>query len=243
MPWIRSIVVFLLLSSAFSGLNGQFAKPPNNPLSDYIPFHFGFSVGYTYGNFAIVSNNPEVTAKVVSPVFGFEIQGLANKRISKNLTFRVLPGLGFVTRFVEIDNKLSRELQSLEFQSIFLGMPILLKYKSDRVVNFAPYIIGGVNPRWELSGGIKKEGGYFFTKKNWYPALSSFNPYVELGTGIDFYFPTARMGVEFKYSVGLLNNKLRNVNIGLNNTVLGPYSEYIDELKPSIFIISIIVEQ
>ncbi len=238
MRWIRFALAFAILSGTCMELKGQRTQPPNIPLSDFIPFHFGYSVGYTFGNFSIQTNNPEINATVVGPIFGFELQLLANKRINKNLTFRILPGIGFVSRSIEMDNLLSGESDvKLDLTSIFIGSPILFKYKSDRLGNVGPYLIAGVNPRWDLAAGIRKQG------LKWDKALTGFNQYVEVGTGVDFFFPTARMGLEFKYSVGLLNDKLSNIEDALVTGTLGPYAEYIDRLIPSIFIISLIVEQ
>jgi hypothetical protein len=238
---MRRIFVLSLLMLLFAAITngyGQKLRPYNIPLSDGIQFHFGYAISYTYGNYAIEPNNPEVTAQVTGAVYGFELQLLANKRLHKNLSFRGLPGIGFVSRDIEVINIMSGYNELFQFQSIYIGCPLLLKYKSDRLNNFSPYIIAGANPRFDLAAGIKKPGRF-----GWDRALADFNQYVELGTGIDFYLPTARIGLEIKYSVGLLNDKRNAINESLIKGTLGQYNEYIKKMTPSILVVTLIIEQ
>jgi len=237
MQKISVSVLFLFLS--IMELSAQKQRPYNIPLSDDIRFHFGYGISFALGKYTLETNNPDVTAQVQDPVYGFELQLLANKRLLRSLSLRALPNLSFVSKNVEIKNVLSGDTTSSEFQSIFIGCPVLLKYKSARLNNVAPYIIAGFNPRYDLAAGVRKAG-----QVGWYKALTKFNLYAEAGTGIDFYLPTTRLGLEVKYSVGMFDNKSKNISqVDIKENNLGQFNEYVSRLLPYVVVFSIIIEQ
>jgi hypothetical protein len=82
---------------------------------------------------------------------------------------------------------------------VFFEMPILLKYRAKRVNNYAPFLIAGIAPKFDLTGG---------EIENWKPVkrlVKSFDFFPEIGFGVDFYTERVKVAVELKFSVGLLN--------------------------------------
>jgi hypothetical protein len=235
----KIFVIFLLVLVPLFDLSAQKSRPYNIPLSDDIPFHFGYGVNFAFGQYTIRTNNPDIKAEVQKPVYGFELQLLANKRLLKTLSLRALPSLSFVSKNVEISNLLSGDTISSEFQSIFIGCPILLKYKASRLNNVAPYLIAGVNPRYDLAAGVRIP-----QKVDWIKVLTRGNLYAEAGTGLDIYLPTTRLGLEVKYSVGIFDNKSRNIlPVDIKETNIGQFNEYVNRLLPYILVFSVIIEQ
>jgi hypothetical protein len=87
------------------------------------------------------------------------------------------------------------ERQRLE--SSFLEFPFLLKFKGERLNNVRPYLIGGINYRYDLAG--KKE---YDDEKPIYLRLKRSDLYYEIGAGLDFYLPYFKLSVELKMSQG-----------------------------------------
>ncbi len=182
---------------------GQKQKPKNDSWYDDKPLHFGFSLGInlmdfnitrSQNNYQVDSLYPEVS--VLNP--GINIQIITNLRPGKYFDFRFLPGVAFGQRNVRFykSGELVNERQRIE--SSYLEFPFLLKYKGARLNNVRPYIIGGLNFRYDLAG--KKE---YDDEKPIYLRLKRADLYYEFGAGLDFYLPYFKFSVELKMSNGL----------------------------------------
>ena len=131
---------------------------------------------------------------------GINIQIVTNLRPAKYFDIRFLPGVSFGQRVIRFykNRVLVNDQQRLE--SSFLEFPLLLKYKGDRLNNVRPYVIGGLNYRYDLAG--KKE---FDEEKPVYIRLKRPDLYYELGAGLDFYLTYFKLSVELKMSNGIGN--------------------------------------
>ena len=88
--------------------------------------------------------------------------------------------------------------KSQQLESSFLEFPLLLKVKGMRLNNSRPYLIGGVNFRYDLAA--KKE---YDEDSKVYMRLRKADLYYEVGAGIDFYLPYFKLTIEAKMSNGL----------------------------------------
>ena len=183
-------------------MSGQKQKPKNASWYDEKPLHFGFSIGFNAMDFNITpsqtyyktdSLNPEVTH--LSP--GINIQIVTNLRPGKYFDIRFLPGVSFGQRVVLYykNGVLYNNQQRLE--SSFLEFPLLLKYKGARLNNVRPYVISGLNYRYDLAG--KKE---FDDQKPIYIRIKRPDLYYEFGAGMDFYLTYFKLSIELKLSTG-----------------------------------------
>ncbi|HEX7494497.1 MAG TPA: porin family protein [Bacteroidales bacterium] len=223
-------VIFLL-----SNLNlyGQKQKPKNESWYDDKPLHFGFSLGFNTMDFNITPSQqyyqtdslyPEVSK--LNP--GINIQIITNLRVSDHLDVRFLPGVSFGQRVVRFykNRVLVNEQQRLE--SSFLEFPLLLKYKGDRMNNVRPYVIGGLNYRYDLAG--KKE---FDDAKPIYLRIKRPDLYYELGAGLDFYLTYFKLSVELKMSNGLGNVLIKEAAPGHPQ-----YYNAIEKIKSQIWVLA-----
>lgn len=194
-----AIFLFLLIPVV---LTAQKAKPRNDSNYDERLLHFGFSMGANTMDFIIKMNSESpLTAEVVSLKPGLNIQIVTDYRPATYLDIRFLPGVSFGQRninFYDSTGTLWGETQVLE--SSFLEFPLLIKYKGMRLNNSRPYLIGGVNFRYDLAG--KKE---YDDSRNVYMRLKRADLYYELGAGIDFYMPYFKLTIEAKMSNGLFD--------------------------------------
>jgi hypothetical protein len=155
---------------------------------------FNITPSQTY--LAIDSLYPEVSR--LNP--GINIQIVMDLHPVNHFDIRFLPGVSFGQRNVRYykNGVLVNERQRLE--SSFIEAPVLLKYKGDRLNNVRPYLVTGLNFRYDLAG--KKE---FDEDKPIYIRLKRPDLYYELGAGLDFYLTWFKLSIELKMSNGLFN--------------------------------------
>jgi hypothetical protein len=224
-------VVFIFFSVC---LTAQKQKPKNESWYDDKILHFGFSVGLNTMDFDITPSrvnmnadslyDPEVS--VLNP--GINIQIVSDFKPANYFDIRFLPGVAFGQRGVKFyKNKvLINNAQRLE--SSFLEFPLLLKYKGMRLNNVRPYLIGGLNYRYDLAG--KKE---YDEEKPVYLRLRRSDLYYEFGTGLDFYLPYFKLSVEAKMS-----NGLRDVLVHDPASGHPQYANAIEKMKSQIWILA-----
>ncbi|HZM13716.1 MAG TPA: porin family protein [Bacteroidales bacterium] len=197
----KRILILLILLIPVAA-TAQKAKPKNDSNYDERLLHFGFSMGLNTMDF-IPKMNPldtnNWTAEVVSLKPGINIQIVMDYRPATYFDIRFLPGVSFGQRnlnFYDEDGVLINEKQQLE--SSFLEFPLLIKTKGMRLNNSRPYLIGGINFRYDLAA--KKE---YDEQSAVYMRLRKADLYYEVGAGIDFYLPYFKLTIEAKMSNGL----------------------------------------
>jgi hypothetical protein len=228
---------YIILSAIFLlgnlNLYGQKQKPKNESWYDDKPLHFGFSLGFNTMDFNITPSQqyyqtdslyPEVSK--LNP--GINIQIITDMRVSDHLDVRFLPGVSFGQRVIRFykNKKLVNEQQKLE--SSFLEFPLMLKYKGDRMNNVRPYVIGGLNYRYDLAG--KKE---FDDAKPIYLRIKRPDIYYELGAGLDFYLTYFKLSVELKMSNGLRDVLIKDAAPGHPQ-----YYNAIEKIKSQIWVLA-----
>lgn len=188
----------------------QASKPKNLTLADYKTIHFGYSVGLNTASMTVIQTNAQKKdyrpALMLNP--GININLITDYRLSKNLNFRFLPGIQFASRILSISS-LNGYIPSgtiipdstWQIESVYVDLPILLKYRAVRVNNYAPYLIAGINPRFDLIGTKIKVGATNPPLR----MLNFFDLYTELGVGVDFYLAQVKVATELKFSVGMFD--------------------------------------
>lgn len=218
---MKGIGLFVLATLFFALLAvsswGQLRKerPLINPGYDLgRPLHFGFSMGINFMD-AEINNNQIVVqdengknvllwSDVSSITPGFNVNIIAELRIKENLSLRFLPGMAFGQRtlsFYEIrvgKKNLDSLYHQMKIESSMIEFPLLVKYSAKRHSNSKPYLVGGINPRYDLAAKKKFSEGV-------YVAFDPLDVYVELGVGVDFYLPYFKFSTELKYSRGFFN--------------------------------------
>ncbi len=229
------ICLLIFQAPAYSQMEKK-KKVPNLPAFDYKPLHFGFLIGLNTMDFKVrhklPASRPEGLenryADVVSLNPGVNIGIVSSLRINKNLNLRFLPGISFGQRDLLYIQDGEQENAPLEIKSTFLEFPLLLKYSGDRMTNFKPYVIGGINPRIDLA---KTENDGLSLRTN--------DLYLEVGAGLDMYLNYFRLSTEAKLSVGL-RNVLNPEGTGEPEDVL--YTDVLDRLTSRLFVFSFYFE-
>jgi hypothetical protein len=193
-----SVVFFLFCVT----LPGQKQKPKNESWYDEKILHFGFSLGFNAMDFNITPSQTYLATDSIYPEVsilnpGINIQIVTDFRPSKYLDIRFLPGVSFGQRNIRFYKNREEYNYQQKIESSFLEFPLLLKYKGERLNNVRPYVIGGLNYRYDLAG--KKE---FSDEKPIYIRLKRPDLYYEMGAGLDFYLTYFKLSVEIKMSNG-----------------------------------------
>jgi hypothetical protein len=216
-------------------LCGQKQKPKNESWYDEKPLHFGFSLGFNAMDFNITPSQTYYKTDSLYPEVarltpGINIQIVTNFRPGKYFDIRFLPGVSFGQRVVtyyrnshQVDTLLPQRLESS-----FLEFPLLLKYKGDRLNNVRPYVIGGLNFRYDLAG--KKE---YDDLKPIYIRIKRPDLYYEFGAGMDFYLTYFKLSVELKLSTGI-----RDVIVSETEPRHPEYKNAIEKMKSQIWVLA-----
>ena len=227
----KLFVLLFFMTHVF--VSGQKQKPKNESWYDEKLLHFGFSLGFNTMDFRITPSQEYLAADSLYPEVsrlnpGINIQIVTNLRPGKYWDIRFLPGVSFGMRNVRYykDQVLYNEQQRLE--SSFLEFPLLLKYKGDRLNNVRPYIVGGLNFRYDLAA--KKE---FDDEKPVYIRLKRPDLYYETGAGLDFYLKYFKLSVELKMS-----NGIRDILIDEGASGHQEFRNAIEKMKSQIWIIA-----
>ncbi len=167
---------------------------------------------------------PEVS--LLNP--GINIQIVTNLRPAKYLDIRFLPGVSFGQRVVRYYKNTELYNNDQRLESSFLEFPLLLKFKGDRLNNVRPYVITGLNYRYDLAA--KKE---YDDEEPIYLRLKRPDLYYEVGTGIDFYLTYFKLSVELKMS-----NGFKDVLVDEPAQGHPEYNNAIEKMKSQIWVLA-----
>lgn len=230
---IYNITFFLILLFIHLSISAQKQKPKNESWYDEKLLHFGFTLGFNTMDLSITPSQvyldstslyPDVS--ILNP--GINIQIVTNLAVSRHMDIRFLPGVSFGQRVVRYykNGVIYNDQQKLE--SSFLEFPLLLKFKGDRLNNVRPYVIGGLNFRYDLAA--KKE---YDDEKPVYIRLIKPDLYYEVGGGFDFYLTYFKLSVELKMS-----NGIRDVLVKEPAPGHPEYYNAIEKMRSQIWILS-----
>jgi hypothetical protein len=250
---VKRFLFFLFLLLLVLNLHAQRQVVKNLTTFDDKRLHFGFTLAlntldFNIDHYPTIGENPkfdpskleivngvpidgskQIRADISSLTPGFTVGIITNLRLTEYLDLRFLPGMSFGERKLtynipieDINNTGNKEFYSIK--STFLDFPLLIKYKSKRMNNQRPYLIGGFAYRIDIS----KTGQEDLVR------LKPFSPYAEAGMGWDTYLQFFRLSTELKFSFGLSNV----LDIGPKETQKQAYSNAFSQLTSNMFIFS-----
>lgn len=204
----------------------------NLPFHDQKKVHFGLGFGSNSSKFQVI-HSEEFTLhdsiKVVESTRapGFHLSIISNLHLTKRMDLRALPSLILAEkdiRFVEVyqngDTTISKTIES-----IYIDLPVSLKYKSDRIFdNFRFYVLGGMRFSYDLASNSKKRKAINILK------VDALDYAIEYGIGLEFYFPLFIFSPEIKISTGLPNVFVPTEGL--------QYSTVLDKLKSRTFFLT-----
>jgi len=234
---LKRRILYIVLPLFFLLVNislfGQKQKPKNESWYDEKLLHFGFSLGFNAMDFNITPSQSFLESDSLYPEVstlnpGINIQIVTDVRPGKYFDVRFLPGVSFGQRVISYYRNRVLYDTPQRLESSFLEFPLLLKYKGDRLNNVRPYVIGGLNYRYDLAG--KRE---FDEERTVYIRLKRPDLYYEVGAGLDFYLTYFKLSVELKMSTGIRDVLVKEADIRHPE-----YFSAIEKMKSQIWVLS-----
>lgn len=209
--FLRSCLVPILLLLAAVNVSGQKRITVENlPNFDLHRFHFGFHLSYNTSDFQ-VDLDPQspfrdsllVLSHAAQP--GFDLTMLASLNMNPFLSLRFSPTLSFQERiltyaFRQADNSTKYFQKSVE--STYLQFPLLLKYRSARINNFAVYLLGG--GKFSIDMASQKDVNNSLDDEV-VVKLDKYDYAAEVGGGMDMFLTYFKFGIELKAAFGIPN--------------------------------------
>lgn len=201
MKRIHKIILCLsLVLLPGNAIFAQVARVQNKPGYDYKWIHFGFMVGVNTMDFGFQRPPLDSTlyfADVSGAKPGFQVSIVSDLRLGDRFSLRFLPGITFGARELSFYSDMGLENRST-IESNYLDFPLVMKYKSVRVNNYRPYLIGGVSLRYDMA---RKPYDFDFQPV----ILNRLDVFLELGFGIDFFLQYFKFAPEIKLSAGFMD--------------------------------------
>jgi len=204
---MRKIILIILLFVVGFFASAQKEIILNYQEVDYKKIHFGFTVGFNTMDFKLTptldtygADSAMLVPEINKLVPGFHVAVVSSLKLNEYFDLRFLPGISLGQRnilFYDENNKVDSEMK---IESTFIDIPIIIKYKANRINNTRPYLIGGLNIRRDMARN--KE---FNEDEKIYIKLNPLDIYYEIGFGFDFYLAYFKLSTEIKYSVGTFN--------------------------------------
>lgn len=214
MPFRRApfvLLIALVLAPLTASAQGQRGvRVENLPNFDLRRLHFGFLLSYNSSDFYLkVDNQAPFRDSLMNLQHtrqpGFNLGIVTSWNLNDYFSLRFLPTLSFQERllqykFLEPDGREKFFLKPVE--STYLEFPLLMKFRSQRINNFAAYLIGG--GKFGIDMATRKDVNQALDDEV-VIKLEKYDYAVEAGGGFDFFLPYFKFGIELKIGVGLPN--------------------------------------
>jgi hypothetical protein len=236
--WLITLSVILILFAG-SSATAQL-RQIHLPDHDNKKYYLGIGLIYNTARFQ-VSQHPVFlendSVLVVSPENsgGFGLAGMHTYRLSPRFEVRaIFPQLLFSYKNLTYnlkypdDSKDERSEMTKKVESILIGLPIHLKFRSDRIENFRVYMFGGVKFEYDLASNARAKRAEELVK------LRKIDMGIEAGIGFNFYFPVFILSPEIRISNGIINSHSRDQHL--------KFSSSIDKLNSRMVVFSLIFE-
>lgn len=212
-------VILLIVLLAFT--MPAIAQRDNLNMADHDDkaYYFGITFGLNFSQFRInyaPSFAATDTFKRIQPYWnpGFNLGLVGNLKLNKYFDLRFVPSLSFSEKTIVFNMTYPADSESSRnIESIYMHLPLQLKFKSERIKNFRFYTIGGLKFDYDLAANARSRRSDEFLKVD--PIDFGF----ELGVGFEFFNPDFIFSPEIKISQGLLNQLHQDPHLPLGNAI------------------------
>ncbi len=203
-------MVGLLTGGAAQGQYQAGVKMENLPNFDLHRIHFGFLLSYNTSDFfvtlkpdAAIQDSLMVLQHLKQP--GFNLGIVASYNLNKNVSLRFLPTLSFQERILQYQFLLpdgATKYFQKPVESTYLEFPLLMKLRTDRINNFAAYLVAG--GKFGIDMATQKDVNQALDDEI-VIKLEKYDYGFEVGGGTDFFLPYFKFGIELKAGFGIPN--------------------------------------
>jgi len=167
------------------------------------PYYFGITLGYNSSDYKLFHSedfirNDSVFSTQVDRDPGLDLKIVTNLKVGEYIDVRFLPGLAFAGRSIMYKNG-EEVVRPRKISSVFAEFPVQVRYKSEPWNDVRMFVLGGVKYSYDVASDSREK-----TVED----LVRFSPsdfQVEIGAGMQFFFPYFIFSPEIKFSHGLGN--------------------------------------
>jgi hypothetical protein len=209
-----TFIIFLLATVVG---NNQFSaqKAMNLNAFDDKPFHFGFALSFNNSSYYLkksptnFESDTVLSQLLINGTTGFTLGVVSSLNVNPNFKIRfAIPSLSFQERTIEYSyldvnsNEVTQYYKNI--RPVYLDFPAMIKFRTDRINNWAVYGITGV--RFGIDMASEKD----VVNKDkplddHVVKLKKTDFGFEIGGGFDFFLQYFKLGVELKLGAGMVN--------------------------------------
>ena len=224
----------------------SFSQSSNLESFDDKPFHFGFALGFNQPGFYLEKKSSHIfiddslQSLLVNSNGGFTLGVVTSLNINQNFKLRfVLPSLSFQESDLEYTylnpSNFQQTIYIKSLRPVYLDFPVLLKFRTNRLNNFAVYGIVGLRYGIDMSSNIDVNNGVDLEDQ--IIKLKKYDFGSEIGGGLDIFLEYFKLGIELKLGSGMRN--MLYISPGENSTT---FDNAIDSLKSRVWTFSFTFE-
>ena len=191
-----------------------FSQSPNLGNFDDKPVHFGFALGFNQPSFYLEKKSSQIflddslQSLLVNSKGGFTLGVITSLNINQNFKIRfVLPSLSFQESEMEYTylnpSNFEQTIYVKSLRPVYLDFPVLFKFRTKRINNFAVYGISGLRYGIDMSSNIDVNNSIDLEDQIIKLKKSDFG--FEVGGGIDLFLEYFKLGIELKLGSGMRN--------------------------------------
>lgn len=238
---IIGLLVLSLCVASPSRAGRKYQAVPYNPKYDEQLFHFGFLLGINTMNFTLKTDDLGLPGDSLFGINhkmnpGFSVGVITNLRLARYLDLRFIPTFSLGQRDLIYTYQRPADPAPVQekkiIESIFVELPLDLKWKAKRLVNSRPYLLVGAKYTADLASLTKRQRD--IEDEEYEMKLHKHDVGLNVGVGWEFYLPfNNKIAVELKMYFGMLDLLQRENNI---------YTDRIERLTSKMFQFNITFE-
>lgn len=184
---------------------------------DNTTFHYGYSIGFGVFDYRITNIQYQgdfgFLAEPVNFSTALRLGVIGEWNVTNYVSFRTVPGLYFGKRTItfkraeiEVEGRNPLDEQGYphtidaEIKSVYADIPLLIKYRGERINNYNFYLLAGASYHMDLTPHEELE-----PNDNILIRTKRHDIALEFGGGMDFYLRYFKLGAELRISIGLLD--------------------------------------
>jgi len=190
------------------------------------PFYFGITMGANSTSFKLDHSKNFIgndSIRIVEPDSGpgINLHMIANLKIGEYFDFRLLPGFSFAERNLVFTPVEGDVINTRKIESVFFEIPFLLRFKSAPYKDKRAFVIGGVKYSYDVASNSKARQSKSLVK------ISPHDFQIEIGAGMQFFYPYFIFSPEIKYSRGIVNSLIYNSELNEARVIEGAVTQVI----------------
>ncbi len=166
-------------------------------------YYFGLSLGGSSSRYKVfrgqnfIQGDSIATAEGIAAP-GFNVHMIANLKLGEYIDFRFLPGCSLVERPIEFTTS-DGQTTIRRIESVFAEIPFHIRYKSAPYKDKRAFVVMGLKYSYDVASNSQTREAESLIK------ISPHDFQLEVGAGVQMFFPYFIFSPEIKYSQGLGN--------------------------------------